>query len=43
MVFTKSLKPEKAYRTDTPELHARVKVRMTEIVVAEDGTKSEKK
>jgi DNA-directed RNA polymerase subunit beta' len=42
MVFTSPFEAEKAYRTDSAELHARVKVRMTEIVVAEDGTKSEK-
>ncbi len=28
---------EKAYRTKTAELHARVKVRITETVVDEDG------
>jgi len=42
MVFTSPFEAEKAYRTDTAELHARVKVRITEVVVAEDGTKSEK-
>ncbi|MFT6086143.1 MAG: DNA-directed RNA polymerase subunit beta' [Glaciecola sp.] len=42
MVFTSPFEAEKAYRTDSAELHARVKVRITEIVVAEDGTKSEK-
>jgi DNA-directed RNA polymerase subunit beta' len=42
MVFTSPFEAEKAYRTDCAELHARVKVRITEIVVAEDGTKSEK-
>ncbi|MBU3023505.1 DNA-directed RNA polymerase subunit beta' [Aestuariibacter sp. A3R04] len=42
MVFTSPHEAEKAYRTDAAELHARVKVRITEYDVAEDGTKTEK-
>ncbi len=42
MVFTSPHEAEKAYRTDSAELHARVKVRITEYDVAEDGTKTEK-
>ncbi|WP_133471474.1 DNA-directed RNA polymerase subunit beta' [Paraglaciecola marina] len=42
MVFTSPKEAEKAYRTETAELHARVKVRITEYEVAEDGTKTEK-
>ena len=42
MVFTSPHEAEKAYRTENAELHARVKVRITEYDVAEDGTKVEK-
>ncbi|MFC4701475.1 DNA-directed RNA polymerase subunit beta' [Glaciecola siphonariae] len=42
MVFTSPHEAEKAYRTDTAELHARVKVRITEYEVGEDGEKHEK-
>jgi DNA-directed RNA polymerase subunit beta' len=42
MVFTSPNEAEKAYRTEHAELHARVKVRITEYDVAEDGTKIEK-
>jgi DNA-directed RNA polymerase subunit beta' len=42
MVFTSPHEAEKAYRTEHAELHARVKVRITEYDVAEDGTKVEK-
>ena len=42
MVFTSPHEAEKAYRTDAAELHARVKVRITEFDVAEDGSKIEK-
>ncbi len=42
MVFTSPNEAEKAYRTECAELHARVKVRITEYDVAEDGSKVEK-
>merc|ERR1712000_671181 len=42
MVFTSPHEAEKAYRTDAAELHARVKVRITEYDIDEDGTKTEK-
>merc|ERR1712000_623619 len=42
MVFTSPHEAEKAYRTDAAELHSRVKVRITEYDVAEDGAKTEK-
>ncbi|WP_395345364.1 DNA-directed RNA polymerase subunit beta' [Ningiella sp. W23] len=42
MVFTSPNEAEKAYRTDTAELHARVKVRITQYEVNEDGEKVEK-
>ncbi|MEG3767046.1 DNA-directed RNA polymerase subunit beta' [Alteromonas sp. 14N.309.X.WAT.G.H12] len=42
MVFTSPHEAEKAYRTEAAELHARVKVRITEYDIAEDGTKTEK-
>ncbi|MCU7554569.1 DNA-directed RNA polymerase subunit beta' [Alteromonas sp. ASW11-19] len=42
MVFTSPNEAEKAYRTGNAELHSRVKVRITEFDVAEDGTKTEK-
>ncbi|MBT0587010.1 DNA-directed RNA polymerase subunit beta' [Alteromonas oceanisediminis] len=42
MVFTSPNEAEKAYRTGNAELHARVKVRITEFDVAEDGTKTKK-
>ena len=42
MVFTSPHEAEKAYRTENAELHARVKVRITEYDVAEDGSKVEK-
>ncbi|MBT1451150.1 DNA-directed RNA polymerase subunit beta' [Glaciecola sp. XM2] len=42
MVFTSPHEAEKAYRTDTAELHARVKVRITEYEVDENGDKHEK-
>ncbi|MDY6929220.1 MAG: DNA-directed RNA polymerase subunit beta' [Pseudomonadota bacterium] len=42
MVFTSPHEAEKAYRTGNAELHSRVKVRITEYDVAEDGAKTEK-
>ncbi|MDC8829920.1 DNA-directed RNA polymerase subunit beta' [Alteromonas gilva] len=42
MMFTSPHEAEKAYRTGHAELHARVKVRITEYDVAEDGSKTEK-
>ncbi|MFW8590767.1 DNA-directed RNA polymerase subunit beta' [Glaciecola sp. 2405UD65-10] len=42
MVFTSPHEAEKAYRTESAELHARVKVRITEYDVAEDGSKKER-
>jgi len=42
MVFSSPHEAEKAYRTDTAELHARVKVRITEYEVNEAGEKEEK-
>ncbi|MBU2980173.1 DNA-directed RNA polymerase subunit beta' [Alteromonas sp. C1M14] len=42
MVFTSPHEAEKAYRTEAAELHARVKVRITEYDIAEDGSKTEK-
>ncbi|GAC16153.1 DNA-directed RNA polymerase subunit beta' [Aliiglaciecola lipolytica] len=42
MVFTSPNEAEKAYRTGNAELHARVKVRITEYEVDADGNKTEK-
>ncbi|MFT2089867.1 DNA-directed RNA polymerase subunit beta' [Paraglaciecola sp. 2405UD69-4] len=42
MVFTSPKEAEKAYRTETAELHARVKVRITEYDVDAEGNKVEK-
>ena len=42
MVFTSPHEAEKAYRTDNAELHARVKVRITEYDKNEDGSMSER-
>ncbi|MFA3793160.1 DNA-directed RNA polymerase subunit beta' [Aliiglaciecola sp. SL4] len=42
MVFTSPHEAEKAYRTGNAELHARVKVRITEYDVDSDGSKKEK-
>ncbi|GAA0859447.1 DNA-directed RNA polymerase subunit beta' [Aliiglaciecola litoralis] len=42
MVFTSPNEAEKAYRTGNAELHARVKVRITEYDVDADGNKTEK-
>jgi DNA-directed RNA polymerase subunit beta' len=42
MMFTSPHEAEKAYRTGNAELHARVKVRITEYNVDEDGNKVEK-
>ncbi|GAA6186743.1 MULTISPECIES: DNA-directed RNA polymerase subunit beta' [Alteromonadaceae] len=42
MVFTSPHEAEKAYRTGNAELHARVKVRITEYDVDADGNKQEK-
>ncbi|MEP4891399.1 MAG: DNA-directed RNA polymerase subunit beta' [Aliiglaciecola sp.] len=42
MVFTSPHEAEKAYRTGNAELHARVKVRITEYDVDADGSKKEK-
>jgi DNA-directed RNA polymerase subunit beta' len=42
MMFTSPHEAEKAYRTGSAELHARVKVRITEYIVDEDGNKVEK-
>ncbi|GAP76918.1 MULTISPECIES: DNA-directed RNA polymerase subunit beta' [Pseudoalteromonas] len=41
LVFKDAKEAEKAYRTGTAELHARVKVRMTETVIEEDGSTEE--
>ncbi|MBS3797168.1 DNA-directed RNA polymerase subunit beta' [Pseudoalteromonas sp. BDTF-M6] len=41
LVLKDAKEAEKAYRTGVAELHARVKVRMTQTVIAEDGTASE--
>ena len=42
MVFTSPNEAEKAYRTGAAELHSRVKVRITEYDIDEDGVKTEK-
>ncbi|MDT0596249.1 DNA-directed RNA polymerase subunit beta' [Glaciecola petra] len=42
MVFTSPHEAEKAYRTEAAELHARVKVRITEYDINEEGEKVEK-
>jgi DNA-directed RNA polymerase subunit beta' len=42
MMFTSPHEAEKAYRTEAVELHARVKVRITEYETAADGNKVEK-
>ncbi|WP_100643687.1 DNA-directed RNA polymerase subunit beta' [Alteromonas facilis] len=42
MVFTSPNEAEKAYRTGNAELHSRVKVRITEYDIAEDGSKTKK-
>ncbi|NCP66307.1 MAG: DNA-directed RNA polymerase subunit beta' [Paraglaciecola sp.] len=42
MVFTSPHEAEKAYRTEAAELHARVKVRITEYDVDAEGNKTEK-
>ncbi|GGD79251.1 DNA-directed RNA polymerase subunit beta' [Lacimicrobium alkaliphilum] len=42
MVFKNPHEAEKAYRTDIAELHARVKVRIREVEVDEQGNKTEK-
>jgi DNA-directed RNA polymerase subunit beta' len=42
MMFTSPHEAEKAYRTDTAELHARVKVRITEYETDAEGTRHEK-
>ncbi|MDU0353867.1 DNA-directed RNA polymerase subunit beta' [Paraglaciecola aquimarina] len=42
MVFTSPGEAEKAYRTEVAELHARVKVRITEYDIDADGNKTEK-
>jgi DNA-directed RNA polymerase subunit beta' len=42
MVFTSPNEAEKAYRTGNAELHARVKVRITEYDVDADGSKTER-
>ena len=42
MLFTSPHEAEKAYRTGNAELHSRVKVRITEYDIAEDGSKSER-
>ena len=42
MVFTSPHEAEKAYRTEVAELHARVKVRITEFDVDAEGNKVEK-
>ena len=42
MIFTSPHEAEKAYRTEAAELHARVKVRITEYEVNEAGEKVEK-
>jgi DNA-directed RNA polymerase subunit beta' len=41
MVFTDVKEAEKAYRTDVAELHARVKIRITELIISEDGSETE--
>ncbi|WP_334032141.1 DNA-directed RNA polymerase subunit beta' [Alteromonas sp. P256] len=42
MVFTSPNEAEKAYRTGNAELHSRVKVRITEYDIDENGNKTEK-
>ena len=42
MVFTSPNEAEKAYRTGNAELHSRVKVRISEFDIDEDGNKTEK-
>merc|ERR1712225_58071 len=42
MVFTSPNEAEKAYRTGNAELHSRVKVRISEFDIDEDGVKTEK-
>jgi len=42
MVFTSPNEAEKAYRTGNAELHSRVKVRISEYDIDEDGVKTEK-
>jgi DNA-directed RNA polymerase subunit beta' len=41
LVFKDAKEAEKAYRTGVADLHARVKVRLTETVISEEGDKSE--
>jgi DNA-directed RNA polymerase subunit beta' len=41
LVFKDAKEAEKAYRTGVADLHARVKVRLTEAVISEEGDKSE--
>lgn len=40
MIFSDVKEAEKAYRTEVAELHARVKIRITEYKINEDGTKT---
>ncbi|QBL10584.1 DNA-directed RNA polymerase subunit beta' [Rheinheimera sp. D18] len=41
MMFKSAKEAEKAFRADCASLHAKVKVRITEVEIAEDGTRSE--
>ncbi|MFY8353000.1 DNA-directed RNA polymerase subunit beta' [Pseudoalteromonas sp. SSM20] len=41
LVFKDAKEAEKAYRTGVADLHARVKVRLTETVISEEGDRSE--
>lgn len=41
MIFKNAKEAEKAYRTQTAELHARVKVRLTEVSIDADGNRTE--
>lgn len=41
LVFKDAKEAEKAYRTGVADLHARVRVRLTETVISEEGDKSE--
>ncbi|MEH8019535.1 DNA-directed RNA polymerase subunit beta' [Rheinheimera muenzenbergensis] len=41
MMFKSAKEAEKAFRADCASLHAKVKVRITEVEIAEDGTRTE--
>jgi DNA-directed RNA polymerase subunit beta' len=42
LVFKDAKEAEKAYRTGAAQLHARVKVRITEVIIDDDGSRTEK-